>query len=97
MEMKKINPFIWKVLLWIFLGGVSTGMLVIEFFEGNMFLMVWNLCYVIFDSVMLGYSFSKFVGWRCLAKANTDFTKIIKELDKEIEKQEEPFKEFDND
>lgn len=94
-EMKNRNPFLFTLILWACLLAIALTMVIYSRLDDNLLAFVWNLCCVVFDSIMLGFFICNFVGFREFQKKHREFEKMIKEL--ESKEKDEPFKEFEND
>lgn len=92
--MKNINPYLSLLVLWIVAICVSLSACVIGIISDILWQALFNLAFVVFDSIWLGVCICKFNAYK-------QFVNTTKQLEKTLEefikiKENEPFKEFEN-
>lgn len=95
--MKNRNPYLSCIILWIGAFCVSLTSCVFGIVNDVLWQSFVNLALVVFDCVFLGWCICKFEQYREFQNSAKEFNAYLQTLiDKEKEKIEEPFKEFEN-
>lgn len=96
-KMKNRNPYLSCMILWIFAICVSLTSCVFGIVNGVLWQALFNLALVILDCIFLGWSICKYQQYREFENSAKEFNAYLQMLiDKEKAKENEPFKEFEN-
>ena len=95
--MKNRNPYLSCIILWICAICVSLTSCVFGIVNSVLWQALFNLALVILDSIFLGWCICKFEQYREFQNSAKEFNAYLQMLiEKEKSKENEPFKEFEN-
>lgn len=95
--MKNRNPFLSLIILWIVAICVALSFCIYGIVSGNLFLGISQLFFIVWDSIWLGSVICRFNAYRDFIKSSKAFESKLKEFEELMRiKENEPFKEFEN-
>lgn len=95
--MKNRNPYLSLLVLWIGAICFSLSSCIVGIVSGVLWQALFNLALVILECIFLGWCICKFKQYREFENSAKEFNAYLQMLiDKEKAKENEPFKEFEN-